>query len=96
MKFAKKLEAVNAEIGRTISLTCELSQAKGDVLWYKNGAEVKSSKRFQIHADGVKRILTIKGLRAEDEGEYSCESRDDKSSVQVTPKGTLADPRHYV
>ncbi|KAG6929398.1 obscurin, cytoskeletal calmodulin and titin-interacting RhoGEF, partial [Chelydra serpentina] len=86
VKFAKKLEAVSAEIGGTISLTCELIQAKGDVLWYKDGAEVKPSKRFQVREDGVKRILTIMGLRAEDKGEYSCESRDDKSSIQVTPK----------
>uniref|UniRef100_A0A674INZ6 Ig-like domain-containing protein n=1 Tax=Terrapene triunguis TaxID=2587831 RepID=A0A674INZ6_9SAUR len=86
VKFAKKLEAVSAEIGGTISLTCELSQAKGDVLWYKDRVEVKPSKRFQIREDGVKRILTIMGLRAEDKGEYSCESRDDKSSIQVTPK----------
>ncbi|XP_074841400.1 obscurin isoform X2 [Carettochelys insculpta] len=86
VKFAKKLEAVNAEIGGTISLTCELSQAQGDVRWYKNGAEVKPSKHFQIREDGVKRILTIMGLRTEDGGEYSCESRDDKSSIQVTPK----------
>uniref|UniRef100_A0A8C8RNK2 Ig-like domain-containing protein n=1 Tax=Pelusios castaneus TaxID=367368 RepID=A0A8C8RNK2_9SAUR len=87
LTFKINLEAVSAEIGGTISLTCELSQAKGNVSWYKNGAEIKPSKRFQIHEDGVKRILTIKGLQAEDEGEYSCESRDDKSSVQVTPKG---------
>uniref|UniRef100_A0A8B9EVW0 Obscurin, cytoskeletal calmodulin and titin-interacting RhoGEF n=1 Tax=Anser cygnoides TaxID=8845 RepID=A0A8B9EVW0_ANSCY len=86
VKFAKKLEAVNAEIGGSVSLTCEVSHAKGKVVWRRNGVEIKPSKRFQIHEEGVKRTLTITGIRAEDEGEYFCESRDDKSSITITPK----------
>ncbi|GAB0185061.1 obscurin [Grus japonensis] len=86
VKFAKKLEAVNAEIGGSVSLTCDVSHAKGKVVWCRNGVQIKPSKRFQIHEEGVKRTLTITGIRAEDEGEYSCESRDDKSSVTITPK----------
>lgn len=92
MKFAKKPEAVTAEIGGSLCLTCELSQPKGKVVWRKGGAEVKSNKRFQIREDGVKRILTITGLRADDEGEYTCESRDDKSTVKVTLTGTVPKP----
>ncbi|XP_074757193.1 obscurin isoform X8 [Athene noctua] len=86
VKFAKKLEAVNAEIGGSVSLTCSVSHAKGKVVWCRNRVEIKPSKRFQIHEEGVKRTLTITGIRAEDEGEYSCESRDDKSIVTITPK----------
>ncbi|XP_029863782.1 obscurin isoform X27 [Aquila chrysaetos chrysaetos] len=86
VKFAKKLEAVNAEIGGSVSLTCDVSHAKGKVVWRRNGVEIKPSRRFQIHEEGVKRTLTITGIRAEDEGEYSCESRDDKTSITITPK----------
>ncbi|XP_041899175.1 obscurin isoform X8 [Corvus kubaryi] len=86
VKFAKKLEAVTAEIGGSVSLSCELSHAKGKVTWSRNGVEIKPSKRFQIHEEGIKRTLTITGIRAEDEGEYSCESRDDKSSITIVPK----------
>ncbi|XP_021393666.2 obscurin isoform X15 [Lonchura striata] len=86
VKFAKKLEAVKAEIGGSVSLSCELSHAKGKVTWSRNGVEIKPSKRFQIREEGIKRILTITGIRAEDEGEYSCESRDDKSSITIVPK----------
>uniref|UniRef100_A0A8U7MP75 Obscurin, cytoskeletal calmodulin and titin-interacting RhoGEF n=1 Tax=Corvus moneduloides TaxID=1196302 RepID=A0A8U7MP75_CORMO len=86
VKFAKKLEAVTAEIGGSVSLSCELSHAKGKVMWSRNGVEIKPSKHFQIHEEGIKRTLTITGIRAEDEGEYSCESRDDKSSITIVPK----------
>uniref|UniRef100_A0A8C0EE14 Obscurin n=1 Tax=Bubo bubo TaxID=30461 RepID=A0A8C0EE14_BUBBB len=86
VKFARKLEPVNAEIGGSVSLTCDVSHAKGKVVWRRNGVNIKPGKHFQIHEEGVKRTLTITGIRAEDEGEYSCESRDDKSSITITPK----------
>ncbi|KAK2510349.1 hypothetical protein Q9233_017830 [Columba guinea] len=87
VKFTKKLEAVNAELGGSVCLSCDVSHAKGKVVWCRNGVQIKPSKRFQIHEEGLKRTLTITGIRAEDEGEYSCESRDDKSSITITPKG---------
>nr|DBA25321.1 TPA: hypothetical protein GDO54_012866 [Pyxicephalus adspersus] len=86
VKFTKKLEAITGEIGSFITLTCELGQAKGDVVWKRNGEEVKAGKRFEIRSDGTKRGLTISQLRAEDGGEYSCESRDDKTITQLTTK----------
>ncbi|CAH2281878.1 obscurin isoform X30 [Pelobates cultripes] len=84
--FVKKLQAITAETGTNATLLCELQHAKGDVLWRRNGAEIQPSKRFQIQADGVKRSLTISGLKVDDEGEYSCESRDDKTICQLTTK----------
>ncbi|KAG9472588.1 hypothetical protein GDO78_018425 [Eleutherodactylus coqui] len=86
VKFAKKLEAITGEIGSSITLTCELSQAKGNVVWRKNGEEIKPSKHIQIQSEGSKRSLTISKLKAEDGGEYSCESRDEKTIAQLTTK----------
>ncbi|XP_069815234.1 obscurin isoform X2 [Dendropsophus ebraccatus] len=86
VKFVKKLEAVTGEIGSSVTLTCELSQTKGNVIWRKNGEEIKASKRFQIQTDGGKRSLTISQLKAEDGGEYCCESRDEKTIAQLTTK----------
>uniref|UniRef100_A0A8C5R414 Obscurin n=1 Tax=Leptobrachium leishanense TaxID=445787 RepID=A0A8C5R414_9ANUR len=77
--FAKKLQAVTGETGSTVTLACELSLVKGDVLWRRNGVEIKAGKRFQICVEGTKRTLTISGLKADDEGEYSCESRNEKT-----------------
>uniref|UniRef100_G1KFS2 Obscurin, cytoskeletal calmodulin and titin-interacting RhoGEF n=1 Tax=Anolis carolinensis TaxID=28377 RepID=G1KFS2_ANOCA len=85
VKFAKKLEPVKAEIGGSLTLSCELSQTKGDVVWRKDGVELKADKRCQMREIGEKRVLTIAGLRAEDKGSYCCETKDDKCSIQVTP-----------
>ena len=75
------------ELGGTMTLTCELNWAKGDVLWRHSGAEVKPSLKYRISTDGAKRILTVTGVAKEDEGEYMCECRDDKTSAKVSTKG---------
>nr|XP_028607457.1 LOW QUALITY PROTEIN: obscurin [Podarcis muralis] len=85
VKFAKKLEPVKAEIGGNLTLSCELSQAGGKVVWRKDGVELKASKRYQMRETGEKRILVITGLRAEDKGDYCCETKDDKCSIHVSP-----------
>ncbi|XP_041100614.1 obscurin isoform X15 [Polyodon spathula] len=86
LKFVKKLEAVTAEVGENVTLTCVLNRAKGDVLWRRRGTEITSSGRFKIQTDGSKRILTILGITQEDKGEYCCESKDDKTTAMVSAK----------
>ncbi|XP_073532982.1 obscurin [Phyllobates terribilis] len=86
VKFVKKLEAITGEIGSSVTLTCELSQTKGNVTWRRNGEEIKTSKRIQIQSEGSKQSLTISQVKAEDGGEYSCESRDEKTIAQLTTK----------
>ncbi|KAL8164796.1 UNVERIFIED_CONTAM: hypothetical protein K2H54_006969, partial [Gekko kuhli] len=85
VKFSKKLEPVKAEIGGTLTLSCELNQTRGEVVWRKDGVELKANKRYQMHEIGEKRVLVVTGLRTEDKGEYCCEARDEKCSIHVTP-----------
>ncbi|XP_069047287.1 obscurin isoform X22 [Lepisosteus oculatus] len=86
LKFAVKLEAMTVELGGNLTLSCELNRAQGDVLWRHNRAEIKPSSRFRILADGAKRILTVTGVTKEDEGEYSCESKDDRTAAKISTK----------
>ncbi|XP_058878961.1 obscurin-like isoform X15 [Acipenser ruthenus] len=86
LKFVKKLEAVTAEVGENVTLTCELNRAKGDVLWRQNGTKITPSSRFKIQTDGSKCILTILGITQEDKGEYCCETKDDKTTAKVLAK----------
>ncbi|XP_029561100.1 obscurin isoform X12 [Salmo trutta] len=84
LKFVVQLQPVATELGVTLTLTCELNQASGDVLWRHNSREVKPGGRFCVSADGAKRVLTVTGMTKEDEGEYICECKDDKTSAKVS------------
>ncbi|XP_066483113.1 obscurin isoform X12 [Tiliqua scincoides] len=85
VKFVKTLEPVKAEIGGVLTLSCELSQPMGEIVWRKDGVELKPSKHYHMQETGEKRILKVTGLRAEDKGEYTCETKDDKCSIHFTP-----------
>ncbi|XP_061695247.1 obscurin isoform X3 [Syngnathoides biaculeatus] len=87
LKFAVLLSrTVTVDLGDALNLTCELNQASGDVLWRCNGSEVKPGGRFCVKTDGVRRILIVTGVTKEDEGEYSCECKNDKTSAKVSTK----------
>ncbi|CAN9502812.1 unnamed protein product [Ophioblennius macclurei] len=86
LKFVVPLKPASVELGGTLSLVCELNQATGDVVWQRDGREIKPGGRSSIRTDGAKRILTVTGMAKEDEGEYSCECRNDKTSAKVSSK----------
>ncbi|XP_005721546.1 obscurin isoform X3 [Pundamilia nyererei] len=86
LKFVLPLKPATVELGGTLSLICELNQALGDAVWHHNGREIKPGGRFCVRADGARRILTVTGMTKEDEGEYSCECRNDKTSAKVSSK----------
>lgn len=81
------LKSAAVELGGTLSLVCELSQAAGDVVWHHDGREIKPGGRYCVSTDGAKRVLTVTGMTKEDEGDYSCECRNDKTSATVSSKG---------
>ncbi|CAJ1072457.1 LOW QUALITY PROTEIN: obscurin [Xyrichtys novacula] len=86
LKFIAPLKAAAVELGGTLSLVCELNQASGDVVWRRDGREIKPGGRHTIRTDNAKRVLTVSGMTKEDEGEYSCECRNDKTSAKITSK----------
>uniref|UniRef100_A0A668UB64 Obscurin, cytoskeletal calmodulin and titin-interacting RhoGEF b n=1 Tax=Oreochromis aureus TaxID=47969 RepID=A0A668UB64_OREAU len=86
VQFVLPLKPATVELGGTLSLICELNQASGDAVWHHNGHEIKPGGRFCVRTDGARRILTVTGMTKEDEGEYSCECRNDKTSAKVSSK----------
>nr|XP_023671298.1 obscurin [Paramormyrops kingsleyae] len=84
LKFVVPLEPMAVELGGTMIMACELNRAKGDVVWRRNGVEIKPSSKKHMTTDGVRRVLTVTTVAKEDEGEYSCESKDDKTSAKMT------------
>ncbi|KAM4551581.1 obscurin isoform 31-T31 [Odontesthes bonariensis] len=86
LKFVVPLKPATVELGGTLSLICELNQASGNVVWHHNGRDIKPGSRHCVKTDGPKRLLTVTGMTKEDEGEYSCECKNDKTSAKVTSK----------
>ncbi|XP_030258914.1 obscurin isoform X8 [Sparus aurata] len=86
LKFVVPLKPATVELGGTLSLVCELNQATGDVVWQRDGRDIKPGGRHCVRTDGAKRVLTVTGMTKEDEGEYSCECRNDKTSAKVSSK----------
>ncbi|XP_049564272.1 obscurin isoform X2 [Orcinus orca] len=83
-KFCRPLEPVSGELGGTVKLVCELSPAQAQVVWRHGSTQLRAGKRFQMAAAGLQRSLTVSDLRAEDAGDYVCESRDDHTSAMLT------------
>ncbi|XP_076826396.1 obscurin [Brachyhypopomus gauderio] len=86
LKFVVGLEPASVALEGNIILSCQLNRAVGDVVWRHNGKEIKPGGRFAVRADGTQRLLTISSVAREDEGDYSCECKDDKTSVKITTK----------
>lgn len=87
VNFVVPLKAVTVDLGADLNLTCELNQASGDVVWRRNSSELKPGGRLSIKTDGVRRLLIVTGMTKEDEGEYSCECKNDKTSAKVSSIG---------
>ncbi|XP_038278473.1 obscurin-like protein 1 [Dermochelys coriacea] len=84
VKFVRGLSDVQAHVGETVLLWCELCKAKGQVAWLKDGQELEPSGRWEIKAEGRERSLALSNVGPEDAGEYSCESKDDRTLATLT------------
>ncbi|TNM94127.1 hypothetical protein fugu_002303 [Takifugu bimaculatus] len=83
IKFVRPLQDMVAHANGMVTLRCDLCKPKADVQWLRNGVEVVPSRRYSIRADGAERSLTIHRLTREDAGEYSCESKDDRTVARL-------------
>lgn len=57
------------------------------VVWMKNGREVKMGKKYEYVITDRKRILMVHNVTEEDVGVYDCVLADDKMSLQLSLKG---------
>ncbi|XP_042302958.1 obscurin-like protein 1 isoform X3 [Sceloporus undulatus] len=84
VKFVRGLSDVLALHGDTVLFWCELCKTKGDVVWLKDGKELEDNEYVEIRAEGRERSLTLSHVGPEDSGEYSCESKDDRTLAILT------------
>ncbi|XP_023563514.1 obscurin isoform X3 [Octodon degus] len=82
-RFSKPLAPLTAELGGTVTLSCELTPAQAEVVWRHGDMQLRPGKRIRMTVEGEVRSLTLSGLREEDTGEYTCASRDGHTSAYL-------------
>lgn len=59
------------------------------VVWMRNGREVKMGKKYEYVTTDRKRILMVHNVTEEDVGVYECVLADDRMPLQLALRGTL-------
>uniref|UniRef100_A0A3B4V073 Ig-like domain-containing protein n=1 Tax=Seriola dumerili TaxID=41447 RepID=A0A3B4V073_SERDU len=89
--FSNK-ESVQKEVKATLSqkatLSCEVSDSKTEVKWYKDGKLLTSSKAVHMESKGKSRELVIEKMEKKDAGEYTCEAGTEKLVFKLQMTGT--------
>lgn len=83
----KTTPEVSVSPSESLELVCEVSAAGGAVVWRKDQTEVKQDQRTTIVCQGTQRKLIVKKVTQQDQGSYTCETKDDKTTFQVKVRG---------
>ncbi|PNJ39228.1 OBSCN isoform 8, partial [Pongo abelii] len=89
IKFTEGLRNEEATEGATATLRCELSKM-APVEWWKGHETLRDGDRHSLRQDGAKCELQIRGLVAEDAGEYLCMCGKERTSATLTVRALPA------
>lgn len=95
VEFTKPLEDQTVEEEAIVTLECEVSRENAEVRWFREGQEIRKTKKYEIIADGRKRVLVIHDSSPDDAKMYTCDTKEFKTScfLEVTRKDkTLIKP----
>lgn len=65
----------------TAELECEVSKEKAEVRWFRDGQEIRKTKKYDMVADGCKRKLVIHDCTLDDSKTYTCDAKQFKTSA---------------
>lgn len=88
VEFTKPLEDQTVEEDSTVTLECTLSRENAEVRWFRDGQELRKTKKFDLVSLGCKRMLVIHNCTPEDMKMYTCDAKEFKTScfLDVTRK----------
>lgn len=87
-KEAVKTE-VKASLSQKATLSCEVSDPKTAVKWYKDGKLLSSTKAVHVESKGKICELVIEKMDKKDAGEYTCEAGTEKLLFKVQMTGEV-------
>uniref|UniRef100_A0A3P8RU87 Ig-like domain-containing protein n=1 Tax=Amphiprion percula TaxID=161767 RepID=A0A3P8RU87_AMPPE len=80
---------VKAILSQKASLSCEVSDSKTEVKWYKDGKLLTSTKTVHTESKGKTRQLLIDNVEKKDVGEYICEAGTEKLVFKLQVQGRI-------
>lgn len=78
---------VKATLSKKATLSCEVSDPKTEVKWYKDGKLLTSSTAIHTETKGRSRELVIEKVDKKDAGEYTCEAGSEKLVFKLQMTG---------
>ena len=81
VEFSKPLEDQTVEEEATATLECEVSRENAEVTWYREGQEIRKTKKYEMVVDGRKRKLLILNCTLDDSKMYTCDAKHFKTSA---------------
>ncbi|XP_072297823.1 obscurin isoform X4 [Eucyclogobius newberryi] len=74
---------VNAVVSQKATLSCDVSDSKTEVKWYKDGKQIISSRSVYTEVKGTTRVLVLEKVEKSDAGEYTCRAAGEKLVFRV-------------
>ncbi|GAA6066201.1 titin isoform X1, partial [Tachysurus ichikawai] len=99
VEFTKPLEDQTVEEEATAILECEVSKENAEVRWFRDGQEIRKTKKYEMVADGRKRKLIIHDCALDDSKTYTCDAKVFKTSAFLNvepPHVEFSKPLHDV
>lgn len=89
MEFTRPLEDQTVEEEATATLECEVSRENAEVQWFRDGQEIRKTKKYEMVVDGRKRALLIHDCTPDDSRSYTCDAKDFKTSCFLSVEREL-------
>lgn len=86
-EFTQPLQTVEAKEGETVTLTCEYSLPGVQFHWRKGLESIRHGDKYMMKQRKTINSLTIKVLKSEDSGEYTCQCRDHRTTARLRVHG---------
>ncbi|XP_067369922.1 obscurin [Channa argus] len=82
-EFTQPLKTVEAKEGDTVTLTCEYSLPGVQFHWRKGFESLRPGDKYVMKQRKTVNTLTIRALKPEDSGEYTCQCRDHNTAASL-------------
>ncbi|XP_031719721.1 obscurin [Anarrhichthys ocellatus] len=82
-EFTQFLKSVEAKEGEIVTLTCEYSLPGVQFHWRRGFESIRSGDKYLMKQRKTINSLTIKALKPDDSGEYTCQCRDHRTTASL-------------